>query len=175
MKAPILAAGALLIAALPALAHDGHDHAAAAPGATAAASPRIAVHSDLFELVGVVERGGLTLYLDRFASNEPVADARIEFESGPHQGTAARQEGGSYRIQFDGLADAGQRAFAFTVVAGADSDLLAAELDIHAVDGPADAPRATWKRWGLWAGGGVALALAAAVATLRVRNRKVPA
>lgn len=59
----------------------GHDHDAP-PAVSAASAPRVEAQSDSFELVAVLDNGKLTLYLDRFATNEPVSDARIQIESG---------------------------------------------------------------------------------------------
>ena len=65
----------------PAWAAGGHDHGDEAPAAASSTvSPRISSHSDLFELVGVVENGEMKIYLDRYASNEPVTDAKIEVD-----------------------------------------------------------------------------------------------
>ena len=61
----------------PAAAHEGHEHAAAPPLPSAIA-PRGEAFSDAFELVAVSRGGTLTLHLDRFRTNEPVPDARIE-------------------------------------------------------------------------------------------------
>ena len=144
--------------------HDhGHDHAAAP--AAAAASPRLSAQSDLFELVGVVDHDVMTVYLDRYASNEPVTGARIDYEAGAHQGSAQPQADGSYRIEFDALARPGQHAFAFTVAAGSDTDLLAADLDLHDAHEPAAAPQRPWAQWLAFAAAAAAalgLALAAA-------------
>ena len=117
---------AVFSACAPAYAHDGHDDGA--PAAVGAASPRITAHSDLFELVGIVDNGQMTVYLDRYANNEPVANAKIEFESGANKGVAAPQADGTYLIKFDGLTKTGELPFSFTVSAGADTDLLAADL-----------------------------------------------
>ena len=63
---------ALLLLGRPALAHEGHDHGAA-PEAVAAALPRAEAHSDLFEIVAILQPGGaLTLTLDRYADNSPL-------------------------------------------------------------------------------------------------------
>ena len=60
----------------------GHDHGDAPAAAVGTASPRVSAHSDLFELVGTVDSGELKIHLDRYATNEPVLDAKIEVEAG---------------------------------------------------------------------------------------------
>ena len=57
------AAAAILFIATMALAPaahagEGHDHGEAAPVAAGTGSPRVSSHSDLFELVGIVDAGG---------------------------------------------------------------------------------------------------------------------
>ena len=151
------AAGLLLaLATTLAMADDGHGHGDAAPAAGGTASPRIAAHSDLFELVGIVDKGQMKVYLDRFASNEPVTGARIEYESGSNKGTAQPQADGTYLIKFDALARPGELPFSFTVTAGPDTDLLAGDLhleDPHAADAQNGS---SWRRWLVGAAAAVA-------------------
>ena len=71
--------------ATTAFAGEGHDHGDAAPVATGTGSPRVSSHSDLFELVGIVDAGAMTIYLDRHATNEPVTGAKVEVEAGRRQ------------------------------------------------------------------------------------------
>ena len=75
----------------PARAGPGHDHGDAPAAAAGSASPRVSAHSDVFKLVGVVDKGQMTIYLDRYATNEPVTDAKIEVETGSVKGVAAAQ------------------------------------------------------------------------------------
>ncbi len=150
------------------------DHGAEAPAAAGAVtSPRITSHSDLFELVGVVENSEMKIYLDRYASNEPVTDAKIEVEAGAAKGTAAPQPDGSYSFKHDVLGQPGTLAVNFVVAAGKDTDLLAGDLvitDPHAEDDHAGATK-PWLRWA--ASAGVVLVLAAVVAVAwRNRRRK---
>ncbi|MFC6046508.1 RND transporter, partial [Methylobacterium hispanicum] len=74
---------ALLAAVLtgPALAHEGHDHGAVPPPLSKTIAPRGEALSDAFELVAVPRDGTLTLFLDRFRTNEPVPGATIEVET----------------------------------------------------------------------------------------------
>jgi membrane fusion protein, heavy metal efflux system len=157
----------------PAWAGPGHDHGDAPATATGSASPRVSAHSDLFELVGVVEKGEMTIYLDSYATNEPVTNAKIEVEAGSVKGVAAAQADGSYLFKNDLLAKPGDLAISFTVLAGKDTDLLAGDLKIggaaddHAHDAKAAKP---WLRWAAYAGG--ALLLLAAIAAVALRGRK---
>ena len=147
-----------------------HDAPAAASGAT---SPRISSHSDLFELVGVVENSEMTIYLDRYASNEPVTDATIEVEAGAAKGMATAQADGSYSFRHELLGQPGALSVSFVVAAGKDTDLLAGDLvipDPHAEDDHAGATR-PWLRWAAYASAALLLA-ALAAAAWRNRRRK---
>ena len=60
------------------LAHEGHDHGDAAPSAVGASMrPRVALQSERYELVAILDGERLTIYLDRFEDNSPVTDASI--------------------------------------------------------------------------------------------------
>jgi cobalt-zinc-cadmium efflux system membrane fusion protein len=147
-----------------------HDTPAAASGAT---SPRISSHSDLFELVGIVENSEMKIYLDRYASNEPVTDAKIDVEAGAAKGTAIAQADGSYSFKHEVLNQPGTLSVSFVVAAGNDTDLLAGDLviaDPHAEDDHADENR-PWLRWAAYAGAALLLA-AMAAAAWRNRRRK---
>ena len=71
-----LAVTAVLCAAIaPASAHEGHDDEQQQP-ISAGALPRGEAASNAFEIVAIVRGESLEIYLDRFATNEPVT-ARI--------------------------------------------------------------------------------------------------
>lgn len=118
------------LAAAPALADDGHDHGAPA-ATTTTARPRFAASSEAFELVGVLDGKRLTLYLDHAADNTPVADAQLEVELGGHKLALQRHGPGEFEAELAEAPGAGVLPVTATVVAGAESDLLAGELDIH--------------------------------------------
>lgn len=121
---------ALAISISPARAGEGHDHGEAASTAVGVGSPRVASHSDLFELVGIVDKGEMTLYLDRHASNEPVLGAKIEVQAGAITEVALAQADGTYRFAHPVLTQVGSLPLSFTVTAGNQSDLLAGDLEI---------------------------------------------
>lgn len=167
-----LVAIVLIVSSLFATAWAAGDHGAEGPAAAGAVtSPRISSHSDLFELVGVVENSEMKIYLDRYASNEPVIDAKIEVEAGTAKGSATPQPDGSYSFKHELLGKPGTLAVNFVVATGKDSDLLAGDLvitDPHADDDHAGATR-PWLRWAAYAG---AALLLAAIAALAWRNRR---
>ena len=62
---------------------DGHTHAAPEPMPAVTAAPRAVATTEEFEVVAVVEGKHLMVYVDRFASNEPVAKAKVSMVSTP--------------------------------------------------------------------------------------------
>lgn len=151
----------------------GHDHGDGPAAASGSASPRVSSHSDLFELVGVVDKGEMKIYLDRYASNEPVTDAKIEVEAGSAKGTALPQPDGTYSFKNEVLDKPGTLSVSFVVASGKDSDLLAGDLtigDMHSDDDHLDASQ-PWLRWAAYAGVGALLLLLAA-AVWRKRRRQ---
>lgn len=66
-----------------ALAHEGHDHNDAATSALAASTyPRVVAQSELYEIVGILKKDRLAIYLDQLSSNEPVAGAKLRVTIG---------------------------------------------------------------------------------------------
>ena len=128
-----VAALLLTLAVRPALAHPGHGDEAPPPVAGNAA-PRTEAHSDLFELVLTVQGGAGVIYLDRFATNEPVEGAIVEVGEGDATATAEAQPDGTYRLAAPWLARPGRHELVFTVTAGDQADLLNASLDLPAAD-----------------------------------------
>ncbi len=161
-----------LALAMPSWAGEGHDHGDAPPAAAGASSPRVSSSSDLFELVGVLEGGEMVIYLDRFATNAPVTDAKIEVEVGTAKGLAEAQPDGTYHFNHAALGQAGTVPVSFTVTAGADTDLLAGDLAIGEAPHD-DAANAVARPWWQWAGLAVAAALVlGALAAWAKRRRR---
>lgn len=103
------------------------------PSAAGAALPRIEAKSELFELVAQLKRGELSILIDRFETNEPVLNAKLDVESGAFKASAAyRADAGDYVVTdaalLKALATPGEHAVVFTLVAGTDADLLEGTL-----------------------------------------------
>lgn len=157
----------------PTFAADDHGHDHGAAPVEAAASPRFEAHSDLFELVGVLDKPGeLTVYLDRYATNEPVTGAKIEFEAGNEKGVAALRPDGTYLVKLASLGKPGDTPFSFTVSAGSDTDLLAGELQVAEDHHDEASHTEPWKRWAGIALGVVALAIAAVFLRKKLTSRR---
>lgn len=158
----------LMLVCSAAFAHGDDDHGAKLPATGNAAVPRLEAHSELFELVARLEAGELSLMIDRYASNEPLLDAKVELESGGLKAKASfHADIGDYAVDDPAflklLAAPGEHPLVITVQAGADADLLDGVLrvaapgelaDVHAGHGG----RSPW----LWSGLLVPLIAAAA-------------
>jgi cobalt-zinc-cadmium efflux system membrane fusion protein len=127
--ATAFSAVALVASLSAARAHEGHDHGPAAPAARADAAPRGEAASDAFELVAVAQGETLVLYLDRFASNEPVQGARLTVEA-PGGSVEAEAAGSTYRIKAPWLAKPGHTDLIVTVTAGDVTDILPVSIDV---------------------------------------------
>ncbi len=133
--------------------HAGHDDNA--PSASfASLTPRVEAQSESFELVVILEGGKLTLYLDRFASNEPVPNANIVIESGAYKAVAQPGADSVYTAPGEAFAKPGQYPLVFTVQAGDETDLLNGTLTVPQLGGQ-PAHGHDWTEWLLWVTGGV--------------------
>jgi hypothetical protein len=159
----------------------------------ASALPRVETHTEAFELVAELRANELAIVVDRYESNEPVLNAKLEVESGSRKAAATfRAEQGDYVVtdaaMLKALAAPGEHGLVFTLVAGADSDLLDGTLvalaaakgdhghdhasDDHAHDHPHDALHDHTLERTAWIGAGIAaLGLVAGVAWWRQRRR----
>ena len=168
--AALLVAAILSVLSAPsAWAGPGHDHGDAATAAVGQALPRFSAVSESFELVGVLSGKQITLYLDRFADNNPVRDAQIELEVGGTTFKAGKQGEDEYEIVLPEAPQAGVLPVTATVIAGDETDLLAGELHIHEAAHDDQAIQArSWTAYAAWAAGG-----AAALALLVWGGRRV--
>nr|WP_297354138.1 hypothetical protein [uncultured Caldimonas sp.] len=132
---------ALALSAASILAHahgdEPHGDEPHPPVAVPAGAPRFEAATDAFEMVGRLENGALTLFINRFETNEPVLQAQVELESGPLKAVAAYQaDQGSYVITDAGLLAAlnqpGEHPVVVTLTLGNEADLLDATLTLAA-------------------------------------------
>jgi hypothetical protein len=163
---------AAILLAMNVYAHEGHDDAASAPVSVGGA-PRVEATSDLFEVTGVVENGAMTIYLDRFATNEPVVDAKIEIDAGAAKGAAQPNPDGTYTFRHAALAQSGTLPITFAVSSGPDADLLTGELANTNPDTSkaASQPTFDWTRVA-WLAGALAL-IGIALGSLWFRRRQL--
>lgn len=132
LLAPLLAAFALAAISFSASAGPGHNHDGEGPAPTDARTlPRFSAASETFELVGILDGRRLTLFLDRYADNTPVTDAWIELDLGGGKLQPKPVAGGWFELMLAEVPRAGVIPVVATVSAGAETDLLAADLDLH--------------------------------------------
>ncbi len=130
--------GSVLATALstaPAWAHGGEDHSHPEDAAKAATpstpqGPRASAQSEEFELVATLADKQLTVYLDHYASNAPVADAQIELESGAAKHVARQTQPGVYVLPGAAFAKPGKYPLVFSIQTSASADLLTATLAV---------------------------------------------
>lgn len=139
---------ALVCGGAGALAHEGHDHGNEAPPPSASL-PRGSAASTDFELVAVLRNFELTIYLDRFANNEPVAGASIEVETPEGSRSAEAKDDGSYRLAAPWAKAGGHYDLIFTVAAGETADVLPLTIDVPERGGQGAAPAGAWGGFGL--------------------------
>ena len=124
---------ALVATPVAGLAHEGENHGdVATPLPTTTSVPRAEAQTSDFELVIEQQGPSLLLFLDRFASNEPVTDAQVEVQSSDTQATATQVGTGTYRVAGDAWTRPGTHALTISVQTPDTADLLSATLDIPA-------------------------------------------
>ncbi|MGE0769203.1 MAG: efflux RND transporter periplasmic adaptor subunit [Hyphomicrobiaceae bacterium] len=109
--------------------HD-HDHGLAVPAAGATASPRVTAVSENYQLVGIVEGEVLVIYVDRFASNEPVSTATLEVTIGDTPTKAELQSNKTYEVTSALLKKPGSHEVLVSVADGATHDLLVGSVSV---------------------------------------------
>jgi membrane fusion protein, heavy metal efflux system len=124
----------MLSLASAASAHEGHDHGPVAPALPASAKPRVSIQTGAYEIVAVSSGGQLTIFLDRYGSNAPVTDAKIDVVAGGKTIVAEARFDGSYRATVPGLEKPGRTDFVFNVAHKDGDDVLAGTLEIPAVN-----------------------------------------
>jgi RND family efflux transporter MFP subunit len=125
--------GLLTTIAATAVAHEGHDHGAPPPAAVTIGNPRVTAQSDAYELVGVLRGDRLGIFLDRFASNQPVTDARMAVTIGGDEEVQAEAAAdGTYTVTSPKFAGEGPLELIFAVTAPGGDDLLIGTLQLPA-------------------------------------------
>jgi cobalt-zinc-cadmium efflux system membrane fusion protein len=114
----------------PGSAHEGHDHDEQQQAVSPGALPRGGAVSNEFEIVAVARGETLEIYLDRFATNEPVTDATLEAETPSGPAKATQDTDGTYRMAAPWLAKSGRTDLIFTVTAGGGTDILPLTIEI---------------------------------------------
>lgn len=129
----LLLISALVMLVVPSqrtLAHEDHDHDAAAKSVTLQVSPRAEASSAAFELVAVARSGEVIIYLDGFQSNEPVLGANVEIEAPQGSVHASPAGDDTYRFPAPWIESPGQYDLIATVTKGDDADILTFTIEV---------------------------------------------
>lgn len=113
-----------------AIAHEGHSHdKETKPPLVVNTFPTLTAVSENYELVGIVQSGKMTVFLDRFESNAPIIDAELEFDIAGSAIKANRNPDGTYLIELPkSLSLKNNIPVTITVLASSGADLLSGEL-----------------------------------------------
>jgi len=165
-----------LILALPAWAggdaSDGHTHGPSEPVLAQDIAPRATAQTEDFELVAIPAGGKLTLYLDRYDTNVPVAGAVIEVESGAFKAIAKEVAPGVYALPGAAFAKPGKYPLTISIQAGETADLLTATLDLAASPSAGVEHIHTRGEWMVWGAAGVLLIAGAGLVAVRHRQKQ---
>ena len=126
--------------------HGGHDHGDDEKPTVAVgiSDPRFAVETSLFQLVGEAQGEVLTLYLDTFDTNAPVAGAVVNVTVGVDDQVADELSSGTYQISGDWVASSGQHDLIISITAGEEADLMLAEFIVPEPTAVLDKTVSTW-------------------------------
>jgi hypothetical protein len=111
---------------------------------TTGTTPRFEAKSEAFELVGRLSGGELSMFINRYETNEPVNGAKVELELGKLKAMAPfHADQGDYAVADEAFLKAvsapGDHALVITLVAGDEADLLEGTLKVPDDDhGPAE-------------------------------------
>jgi hypothetical protein len=153
------------------------DHAhqdAPAAQAQSGGQPRIDASSEYFELVGQLQGNELAILVDRYETNEPVLNGKLEVElNGLKAPATFRADHGDYVVNdaafLQALSKPGKHPLVFTLAAASDSDLLEGMLEVQAagrVENHSDFPWA-------WTGAGLLVALVLIALAAKLRRPKI--
>ena len=104
--------------------------------------PRFYAESDLYEAVGVINGKEITLYLDRYSSNELVKGAKVEIELEGSKISSEPHGDGEYLFRLKNKIKDQPTAITITVNDDDVTDILAATIDLSSFERPS---LITWK------------------------------
>jgi cobalt-zinc-cadmium efflux system membrane fusion protein len=121
-----------------AVAHEGHDDMQLAAASKSPGLPRLVTRSETYELVAVLQGERLTIYLDRFEDNAPVADANITVTVNEEQVIAQPSGEATYNISSKRFGGRGLVELVFDIKAKDGEDLLIGKFTLagSAQNGP---------------------------------------
>ncbi len=122
---------ALVLSLSVSLAHEGHDHGDdRKPAAVSSAFPRVTARSDLYEIVGILKNGELSVFIDDAVSNQPVTDVNLQVTIGDAEAIEAKRGPNRYTVAFSDADRTGSVDVIFSVSGGKGDDLLVDSLTL---------------------------------------------
>ena len=123
----------------------GHDHGDEKPNQQQAKTlPRFYAESDLYELVGVIRDKQITLYLDRYATNEAVKGANLEVEIDGVKMAVKPHGDGEYLIELKDKIKDQPTPISITINDGGVNDILVSTIDLSQFE---NSSVMNWKTW----------------------------
>ncbi|WP_458761163.1 efflux RND transporter periplasmic adaptor subunit [Afipia sp. TerB] len=115
----------LLLGLSVSLAHEGHDHGDDEKSAVvSSAFPRVTARSDVYEVVGILKNGELSIFIDDAVSNEPVTDAKLQVTIGDAGAIEAKRAPDGYTVALPDPNRTGSVEVIFAINASKGDDLL---------------------------------------------------
>lgn len=150
---------------------DGHSHAAPAPVPVTENAPRATAVTEDFEVVAALEGKQLVVYVDRFASNEPVVEAKVEVEGAGLKGLAVEAAPGTYVMDIAEAMPPARHALTISIETADSADLLSATLDTS-LSVVTEEHVHDWAEWVVWSLSALLLLAAGALLVVRKKKRK---
>ena len=123
----------------------GHDHGDEKPNQQQAQKmPRFYAESNLYELVGVIRGKQITLYLDRYATNEVVKGASIDVEVDGAKVAAKSHGDGEYLIELKDKIKDQPTPISININDGGELDILVSTIDLSQFG---NSSVTNWKTW----------------------------
>ena len=126
---------------------DGHSHGAPVPlPVSQGVTPRATAATEEFEIVISLEGKKMVVHVDRFASNEPVIQAKVEIEGARLKSVASETTPGTYVLDVATPLPPAKHPLTISVEAGDSVDLLTATLDTS-VSATNEVHAHGWSEW----------------------------
>ena len=126
---------------------DGHTHGEETAPIAAAASPRVAMPGDIYDVVAIYKNGLITIYVDRLSSNEPVTEATLDVILGAETLQPKATSEGTYVLDAPAIAEGGAHELTISISGPDGSDLVAGTLTLPRADPHAQVPHAHAPEW----------------------------
>ena len=162
--------------ALPAFAHEGHDHGDAPVAQQQALATRLTHVSARLEVVALLQGADLLVYADDYASNAPVSGLRVDVRSAGRLVQALEIEPGLYRANLQIDTQAREVPLDLSLSGEGVSERFGGELPIDATAADTSATGSSSDSGAgavLIAGAGIAALLLVIAGVWRLRKRRV--